>query len=213
MRQIVFDEAAHRYTWADTGATIPSVTQIINEFIGPVDVNGASVFVHRVTGQVIYADVLTAASDFGSAVHRVVELALTHGIDAIYYPEKIECSVQALAQWQRDFNPEIIQLEGRMASQQYGYAGTFDILCYLPSTKRLSLIDVKTGIGNMTGVQTSAYERLIRENTGERKAIDRYKLRLPKVPGETYRLIPCSNPQDWVYFTHRLFAREFHANL
>lgn len=207
---LVFDEKTHSYTY--DGRRLPGVTSVLNELVR-VEYGDREFYVNTLNGQTIAAEVIRSAGDYGRAVHKVMDLALNHGIDAIFYPEEIEPSVKALVQWQADYRPELIAVEQRVHSLKYWYAGTFDILCYLPLTKRLALIDVKTGEGALTGPQTAAYLEAWRECTGERKAIDRYKLRLPKVAGETYRLIPCANPQDWVYFTHRLFAREFHANL
>jgi hypothetical protein len=207
---LTFDEASHTYRYR--GAPIPGVTGILKELI-KVEWGNLSFYINTITGQAMAADAVEAAGDYGRAVHKVMELALLHGIDAIFYPEAIESSVRALVQWQADYKPEIVAVEKRVCSTKYGYAGTLDILAYLPMIKRLALVDVKTGIGTLTGPQTSAYEVGFREETGERKLINRYKLRLPKKGEGPYKFTPLDNGSDWDYFQSRLFNHNFHQAL
>lgn len=204
--ELFFDEESHTYYLR--GRKIPGVTRVLNEFV-LADVFGTPVYVSTINGTVIPAPIMEAAADLGKAVHRVQELILLHGIDSVYYPPEVEPAVQALVQWQKDHSPQIIAVEHRGVSVKHGYAGTLDILAYLPKKKRLGLIDVKTGVGFLTGPQTAAYEQMWREETKERAAIDRYKLQLPKGGEAKYSFTQLKNVNDWVFFTHKLFAHSF----
>jgi len=207
-QRLTFNEETHTY-YLD-GVKIPGVTSVLGEF---VYVEYHDIYVCTTNGQVIAGEIMRRAADIGSAVHKVLELVLLHGIDAVYYPPEIDPAVKALVQWQKDYRPEIVCVEKRVVSTKYGFAGTLDILAYMPMTKRLSLTDAKTGLGLLTGPQTAAYEKAYREETGERKIIDRHKLRLPKQEGGSYQFIPLKNPQDWQFFQNKLFSSRYLAAL
>jgi hypothetical protein len=199
----LFNEERHEYTLG--GKKLPSVTTILNEFVY-VDHGPYPFYISRLTGNIIYASVMEAASDYGTAVHKAMEYSLTLGPDGFEYPQEIKSAVVNLDLWKKEHNPEIIYVEKRMASSVYGCAGTLDIFCKVG--RHLCLVDVKTGPGMMTGPQQAAYEKLLREETGEKKPIKRFKLFLPKT-GKRYQLIPLTNTDDWTYFQARLFSHKW----
>lgn len=204
--KLEFDEATHTY-YMD-GEKAPGVTSILGEFMF-VDRGQWPYYISTLSGAIIDAMVMDAASDFGTAVHKVMKYVLA-GVP-VDYPDRIGPCVDQLLQWQADHKPEILLCEKPMGSARYGFAGTPDIFCRLDG-KRLALIDVKTGIGQLTGPQTAAYEMLIRENTKHRGMIERWKLYLPK-DGSPYKLTRYRSPDDWRYFQAKIIARNFEQRL
>ena len=200
----IFNEERHEYTLG--GKKLPSVTGILAQFVYIDNIGPYPFYLDTLSGNIIYANVMDYASDYGTAVHKAMEYSLTLGPDGFDYPEVIKPAVINLDLWKKEHKPEIISVETRLASAIWGYAGTLDIFCRIG--RHLCLVDVKTGPGLMTGPQQSAYEKLLREETGEKKPIKRYKLFLPK-DGGRYQLIPLTNASDWTYFQARLFAHKW----
>lgn len=204
---VEFNEEAHTYHL--DGLLLPSVTQILGEFV-EVNVGGYRWYVHRATGNVIAAEVMEAAGDFGRAVHKAMELTLDLGPDGFHYPEEIAGCVAQLHKWQDDYKPEIVAVEKRMASNKLLFAGTSDIICYLKfhKSRNLAIVDVKTGPGPLTAAQIAAYDKLFREETGYKKPIDHFKLHLPK-DGSDYVFTKLTDRHAWRYFQAKMTTYNF----
>lgn len=209
MPRPIFDEQKHKYTLG--GYTLPSVTAVL---AGLILVNTGvgekfPFYVDRLTGATIDAPVIRAAGDHGSAVHKCMEYTLK-GVE-FDYPQEIHNSVENLALWKSEVKPDIIAIEEILASAEYHYAGTLDIFCQIG--KELWLVDVKTAAASkFVGPQLAAYEQLWREETGERKKINRAELYLPKKGGR-YQWRPQTSKGDWAYFKNRLWCYQFEKTL
>jgi len=208
MARPIFNEEMHAYTLG--GYKLPSVTQILSELILVNTGVGEKYpfYVSRIDRNTMDQSVIVAAGDRGSAVHKSMEFILK-GVD-FEYPDIIGGAVENLRLWVDEHKPTIIAVEEILASEEYHYAGTLDIFCQIG--KELWLVDVKTGLGRLTGPQTAAYEKLWREETGERKKINRAKLYVP-LDGSRYRWLPQTNKLDWKYFESRLFCHQMEASL
>ena len=199
----LFNADNHTYTTTD-GRKLVGVTTILGEY-RRVSYAGREFYVDE-TGNVIDALIMADAADFGSAVHKCLEYALTVGPGGFSYPERIAKCVEQIWAWVQDYNPGVLAVETPLYSERYMIAGTLDIMCRING--RLCLVDAKTGEGKLTGPQTSAYEVLWREDTGCKEPIDRYLLRLPR-DGSPYKFKKLTNPQDWPAFKARLFWNNY----
>lgn len=180
--KLFFDQKTHTYT-DERGIRVPSVTQIINEWV-IVEVGGWSYHVNRFSGEVIPSHVMTEAAAVGTAVHKAAWLILTGaGVDMSALHPSLINPVTAVAGWAREYKPQTVACEMRMASARLWYAGTLDWIGRIQGIKGLCLVDFKTGGHRAAGVQTAAYEQLYRDETGERKTINRFVLEIPKDGG------------------------------
>jgi hypothetical protein len=203
MPKPLFNADNHTYTTTD-GRKLVGVTTVLGEY-RRVSYAGREFYVDQ-AGNVIDADVMRNAADFGSAVHKCLEYALTVGPNGFSYPDVIAPCVDQIWKWVQDYNPGVLSVEEQLYSERYMVAGTLDIMCRING--RLCLVDAKTGDGKMTGPQTAAYEVLWREDTGSKEPIDRYLLRLPRDGGD-YKFKALTNPQDWNFFKAKLFCANY----
>jgi hypothetical protein len=208
---LVYTDKTHTYTL--DGVIVPSVTQIIGEWID-ADIYGTMYKVNVYSGVAVLADKFTAPAEFGRAIHKAAYLILTgQGLNWGKIDSALVPPVKQFQKWMLDHNVIPVLSEVPMASRKYGYAGTPDIFCYLDKKlKRLCLVDIKTGEYDMAGAQTAAYEPLYREHTGFRGMIDRYVLHLPK-DGSSYKFFKLENRQDWHFFMSKLMEYKYTAHL
>jgi hypothetical protein len=203
----VFNEQLHKYT-TPAGKPLAGVTSILGEYFV---LKSKGFAIQVVTGQHIALDVLNKAADYGSAVHKILEMALQHGPENLSYPAALNHAVGQITAFIQDYRPKIVMAEQPLYSEKKHFAGTMDILFTshkIRGGKRLCLADAKTGgAGALTGPQTAAYEMLIREHTGEQGMIDRFKLHLPKTG--LYNMVPLRNPNDARFFEAKLYVRNY----
>lgn len=100
------------------------------------------------------------AADKGTWVHDMVE-ALVLDAPLPPLPPEVEPYADAFINWHIDFNPTYLMAEATVCNRRYGYAGTADIVAYLPTLDRTALIDAKSGanLDLEMPIQLSAYER------------------------------------------------------
>lgn len=201
-----FDPATHTYTY--DGRVVPSVTQVIGEWI-PVKHMGFDYLVNAFTGEMVAAEKFREAADFGTAVHKGAKLILTgEGLDWDALDPALEPPLRQLERWIGDFKVEPRHVEVPMYSKRYGVAGTPDIICFVLKN-RLIVCDIKTGSLGAVGAQTAGYEILYREEYRRLSVkISRYALRLPK-DGRPYDFIPMRNPEDKQFFLSRVFQYHY----
>jgi hypothetical protein len=199
---LTFSAPEHRYEW--NGSPVPSVTQVIGEFISI-----GVVYISTFTGVRILSETMESARDFGTAVHRMIALDISGELDEDALDPAL---VPVLAQWQKlcaAVRPEVLLSETPLYCSAMNYAGTPDIVCKIRGV--LSIIDCKTGMMGMCGPQTAAYEIPVREYLKTRARFDRYGLRLPKDGGQP-KLIKYSDRNDFAFFQSRLFQWRYLSN-
>jgi hypothetical protein len=120
----------------------------------------------------IYAsDVISgAAANRGSAVHSIIEV-YKHGTDFEAFmatvTDELKPYAKAFWHWVQDKKPEFKMRERFVKSEQYGYAGTMDILAVVDG--KLVIIDAKTSKMANFGhwCQVAAYRQALREEGQE----------------------------------------------
>lgn len=93
----------------------------------------------------------------GNEVHELSE-KLSHG-EEVEVPEELTGYVDSAVRFLDQWRPRTVLTEVVVASKQWGYAGTFDLLADLPDGRRV-LFDYKTtssGIWPETALQLAAY--------------------------------------------------------
>lgn len=189
MSALSFDEATHTYTVG--GRVVPSVTQILE-------------VVDRGLWRV-RPEVLEAARQLGTAVHKTTELYDTDDLDESSVAPQV---APYLAAWKKfraetGFVPAAIEL--RLHHPVYGYCGTLDRTGVLRD--RLALIDIKSGSSWPShGPQTAAYAEAFSAQEGERVE-DRFACYLRE--DGSYRLVPHTEKADWSVFLACLTIHRF----
>jgi hypothetical protein len=98
-----------------------------------------------------------AAAARGTEVHALAE-KLSHG-EEVDVPPELTAYVDSALKFLNEWQPRTVLTEVVVASRQWGYAGTFDLLADLPNGRRV-LFDYKTsasGIWPETALQLAAY--------------------------------------------------------
>ena len=152
---INFDPVKHRYTKG--GLVIPSVTQVIDplvSFYAPAEVLEAA----RVRGTLVHS--LTAG----------IDMDLMSLEDALEDAEKCDLVgyIKAWEAFKRDVGDSFWEVETKVYSERYNYAGTLDRVMYLRGIGS-TVVDIKTG-GLMPeyALQTAAYAQAYSEHADER---------------------------------------------
>lgn len=141
MPKLTFEANGHRYLWADR--PVPSVTQILD-----------SSFPFQGRGMVAQR-----AADFGTAVHKAIELKFNGKLDESSLDDSLIPYINQFENFTHQVsNFQLISSETRLYSKAYGYAGTIDLVCS-------EVYDVKTGSPSpVHRAQVAAYRRLWNEN-------------------------------------------------
>jgi hypothetical protein len=179
---LVFDEVLHRYTL--DGVVIPSVTQIMKPLYDFSHVN---------------QDVLRRAGDFGTAVHKTIELYLADDLDEDSLDENLLNPFLAFKAWQADnygIDLDGARIERFGYHKKLKYAGTPDI-----ETDHF-IIDIKSRKCNplTDGIQLAAYDYM----TGKGDRL-RYVLELKQ--DASYVFTNVGNKQAWSRFR---FLLDYH---
>lgn len=143
MSDLIFDETLHRYTL--DGEVLPSVTQILKPL-------------HDFSA--IPADVLRRAADFGTAVHKTVELYLADDLDEGSLDPPLRGCLDGFKRWMDDYrdeyNIDFSNVEVPGYHKRLKYAGTPDI------ELEEAVIDLKSRPVNMLTdpIQLTAYDHM-----------------------------------------------------
>lgn len=136
-----FDQETHTYTIA--GRTVPSVTQVLNDLIPSFQAD--EWYLQR-----------------GTAVHACCAM-IAQG-KAFEHDPQIAGQVAACRRFFAEVKPVVMDVERRMYSTRYWFAGTFDMLCDIDG--KLLLIDWKASIGESLPYQLGGYSLLNEMSTG-----------------------------------------------
>jgi hypothetical protein len=183
---LTFDEKSHSYFWK--GVRVPGVTSILQ----PVQ-----------DYSMVNADVLLAAQQRGTAVHRMTELYDQDDLDEDFLELGMLPYLKAWKNFRANsgFVPDSI--EQRMYHPGLKYCGTPDRAGLID--RRRAVLDIKsmfTPGSPVIGLQLAAYKELYNVNTMGGKIEDRYALHLRH--DGTYRLFPYTDPTDWTVFVSLL---------
>lgn len=200
-QEFTFREEDHTY-WLD-GQRLPSVTEILNEWI-LVNIYGSEYYINTVNGTTVDKETFEAAGDFGRAVHKAAQYILMGGLDwTALNPALVPC-VKQFAKWVEDYNVRPVMVETALFSKSMGVAGTPDIFCHIKGTTQLVQPDLKTGMSAMVGPQTAIYSELYRLHAKYKGFIKRYELKLPK-DGSAYKFTALTNRKDLQLFKSKHF--------
>jgi len=194
-----FDPKTH--TYKNKGMRIPSVTQILNEWI-LIKLKPGFFYVHTQTGVAISAETFRYAGERGTAVHSGAKLVLEGNLEWDVLDSILVDPLRQFEAWKKKHNVHIgvdTICEVAMLSQRYQYAGMPDIIT--PIKGVMSVIDIKTGTWGLFAAQLSAYERLFREITGYKKAINLFILDLS---GKKYDFRQVKDVGAWGFFLNSL---------
>ena len=202
---LTFKEDSHIYAW--DGQPVPSVTQVLNEFI---KVSGRGIYVNTRSGTAIDAQTFENAQDFGTAMHMAAALILRgQGVEWNMLDEALVAPLRQFEKWIDDYKIKPLHIEQPFFSLKQSVAGTPDIIGDVRGMKHLSIIDIKTGLKNdMVGPQLAGYEILFREQEVYRKPIFRHELILPR-DGSPYKFTLKNSLHDGTYFLTKLFQYNF----
>lgn len=107
------------------------------------------------------------AADWGTAVHKAVELGITTGTYGDPGADDKRAAVAAVAEWVAQNSDAIIQSEVRVWHARHGYAGTADMVMDYDTEAgpRRALLDLKTSsqIDHLYRLQTAAYVSALTE--------------------------------------------------
>lgn len=146
----------------------------------------------------------------GTDVHALAE-RLAHG-EEVEVPEHLAGHVQGYVDWLDANQPEVLLTERPVASRQWRYAGTFDLVAKLDGVTWL--LDVKTSseVYGSTALQLTAYgnaEFYLAEDGTEQPLppIERYGVLHVTEYGTTLHYLPASaNEAAWKDFLHVQFV-------
>lgn len=141
--ELTFDCESHTYTL--NGRVCPSVTQIIASHVKGWQ-----------------------AGDFylqrGSAVHKAVALALEDRLDWTSLDPRIEGRTRAILNFIRDTKLRPVEIERRLGSSIYRYAGCVDLLAE-DEEGGLTVVDYKSSFEPSAVIQCGGYSKLIELNS------------------------------------------------
>ena len=184
---LFFDPIRHEY-W-DGSRLIPSVTQILQPLTDFSHVN---------------ADVLRAAQDFGTAVHRACELDDLGELDIHALDPELAPYLAGWRKFSSEHRVKWTAIEYRVYDKAMGYAGTLDRVGLVDDCN--AMLDIKSGssLFPATGPQTAAYSHAFAPLAG--RAFKRFAVRL--FPNG-YELKQYSDPLDWAVFASLVTLRSF----
>lgn len=193
MNELLFDETTHTYTLG--GFVLPSVTQILKDV-------GLSNY------DFINPEILEAASKFGVAAHYACELEDRNELDLDSLDPALKPYLGAWVKFKEDTGFICQQIEARVYSEKYRYAGTLDRVGFL--YERKSIVDIKTGtaLPDWIALQTMGYQIAYNEKIKAKdKVKDRYAIQL--LPNGDYKLKQYEDKSDLSVFLAALTLRNW----
>lgn len=180
-----FDEEQHRYFLGQR--ELPSVTHVIDHVLQDL--------------ARIPPDMLLAARERGTAVHKACELADLGTLDWSTLDVALFPYVEAWERFKVETRFVPIRIEERIYSEVYGYAGTLDRIGSMDYKE--TLIDIKSGeVYPSAGVQLAAYNKAAFERGIISNLLPRYAVQLRD--DGTYRLHPFTDAADFNVFSAAL---------
>lgn len=146
----------------------------------------------------------------GTDVHALAE-RLAHG-EEVEVPEHLAGHVQGYVDWLDANQPEVLLTERPVASRQWLYAGTFDLVAKLDGVTWLLDVKTSSGVYGSTALQLTAYgnaEFYLADDDTEQPmpGIDRYGVLHVTEYGTTLHYLPTSaNEAAWKDFLHVQFV-------
>lgn len=146
----------------------------------------------------------------GTDVHALAE-RLAHG-EEVEVPEHLAGHVQGYVDWLDANQPEVLLTERPVASRQWRYAGTFDLVAKLDGVTWLLDVKTSSSVYGSTALQLTAYgnaEFYLAEDGTEQPlpAIERYGVLHVTEYGTTLHYLPASsNEAAWRDFLHVQFV-------
>lgn len=185
---LTFDPERHEYRW--DGEPVPSVTQILQPLVD----------FSRVP-----PDVLRAASEFGTAVHKSCELDDLGDLDETSLDPALACYLEGWRKFRREHACTWELIEQPVYHPALRYAGTPDRIGRIDGV--LGVLDIKSSAALMptVGPQTAAYARAYSQSGA---ALTRFGVRL--FPGD-YEIKQYTDPLDWPTFASLVTVRQFCA--
>ena len=121
--------------------------------------------------------IMKEAGRVGTLTHIMIEEFIKGGrvfLDG-YSPKEISHAKEAyynFLTFKKDYNPEILETELKMVSEQYKFGGTCDAVAKVKigKNKKLMILDWKSSnsIHSEHKIQIAAYAKMYEENSGER---------------------------------------------
>lgn len=193
---LVFDEAEHRYFYE--GVEVPGVTSIL----APLQ-----------DFSCVPRDVLSAASAFGTAVHKACELDDLEVLDEEQLDPELAPYLAAWRRFCRDYEVDWIGIEQQVFHPQLRYAGTLDRRGTLRQDPRRefrvrAIVDIKSSVQlyPAVGPQLAAYHRAADEGNALTK-----RLAVQLRPDATYVAKWHDDPTDFAVFCSLLTLRNWCA--
>ena len=181
---IEFDELTHTYRMS--GVVVPSVTQVLAD-------------VRLIDLSMVPEHFLEKACEFGGIVHKATEYHDTGVLDETSIDDAVRGHVSGWAKFILDHSVQIFDIEMRVFSKKFKFAGTLDRIAMI--NDRLCVIDLKSGSKQKAyACQTAAYAFAYNEMTGE-KIRDRYCVYLSE---GTYKLEKHTDKLDENMFLNAL---------
>ncbi len=183
--ELEFDPDAHVYK--HDGRVVPSVTGIIS-----------SLYDFRY----VDPDTLSAAAEFGTAVHRACELRDLNTLDVESLSSPL---VPYLAGWERflsEMRVKVLQVEKQYLHRTMGYAGTIDRLLEIDGKHWLADIKAVSRLTPPVAIQLAGYQGMLAANNPEYAKAGRAAVQL-RADG-TYMFKTYSDPMDWPVFVSLL---------
>lgn len=174
----------------------PSVTQILQQE-GISDFSG------------VREDVLRAASEFGTAVHRATELADNKILDVAKLSLPLVPYLEAWQKFKSDFKVKIVDVELRVYSKIWGYCGSIDRVAEIDGY--LTVIDIKssTTMAISTSLQLAGYQLAYNEG---RKVKAKNRMAVQIKGDGTYIIYPYTNRSDESVWKALVTANRFKRN-
>lgn len=144
---VIFEPINHIYS-DEKGKEYPSVTTILSHFGMTPDFDKFGNDTSR---------------DFGTAVHKVLELFDNDVLHAYNYDPVIEPYLNGYKKFLKEFKPEWEMIETPLISKIWGFAGTADRVGVIKG--KTCVLDFKTGSPNpYHELQTAGYQVLVEDN-------------------------------------------------
>lgn len=190
MQPLEFDPLAHAYSVG--GRKVPSVTSVL----GILDSFDA-----------IPPDILQAAAQFGTHVHKACDLYNKNELDLETLDPALLPYLNGWIAFLFNTGARVLESERRVYHKKLNYAGCLDAIVAWHEIP--DLIDIKTGtaVPRSARIQTAAYRAAYMEETGVKLSRVRYVVQL--VGAGAYKLYRYADPADYNVFLSALNIANF----